>query len=352
MAASVEENQTFAEIRRENGEEISIPQLKEVFSKVDTNGDNLISFQEFCLAIEELGIRWELETAKTAFKTMDENGNKSLDWYEFSHGIHLVNPSVKAFWTNIFKSDNEPAGGDSVEQEDLATTFELEEMLEILQNKKTDWKKRNRMLNFLPVFFQDLDETEFVHYMDLLAEPLGMQITERKSAVARDACLTTALLAKHRQIALLPYVHILFPALYNAIRMNINVISESGKNAGKALIQFVPDDDSHALLNTLVKGQQEKHKQVRARIYEYLRLLAEQEWAQERLANDPIYWEKYKETLIKGTGDKDAEGRKSCFRAIIGLKLNNMEDLYQDLFENLDRSKQKAVIRTEKSMKS
>ena len=42
---------------------------------------------------------------ETAFKTMDENGNKTLDWYEFSHGIHLVNPSVKAFWHNIFKSN-------------------------------------------------------------------------------------------------------------------------------------------------------------------------------------------------------------------------------------------------------
>lgn len=343
MALNIEENQTFAEIRRENGDEITIPQLKEVFSKVDTNGDNLISFQEFCLAIEELGIQWELETAKTAFKTMDENGNKTLDWYEFSHGIHLVNPSVKAFWHNIFKT-----GGEVIEEEDLATTFALEEMVEVLSDKKSDWKKRNRMLNFLPVFFQDLNLEEFKENMEILAEPLGLQITERKSAVARDACLTTALLAKHRTIDLLPFVPILFPALFGAIRMNIKIIKESGKNAGKAIVQFVPDTEENILLNVLIAGTKERHKQVRARCFEYLEILGEQEWSQERFEKDSEYWEAYRTALISGTGDRDAEARKSTFKAILALKNDNLMHLYEDLFSKLDRAKQKAVVRAEK----
>jgi len=347
MADAHKEQQTTAEIMRERGEEITIPILKECFRKVDTNGDNLISFREFCLAIEELGIQWELDTAKTAFKTMDENGNKSLDWYEFSHGIHLVNPSVKAFWNNIF---NPKQDGEEEEQEEQST-FAVDEMNEILNDRKSDWRVRNKILAYLQAFTAELSDEEFHTIMETLIEGLASQVQTRQSAVAREGCLTVAFLCKSRGGGMLRYVPQLLPGIWGALRMKINVINEAGKNVGRAVVRFIPDDDEHILLNTLIEGTNERHKAVRARCYEYMEVLLEQEWTKTRVESQPEYWKKLKEVLKKGTGDKDAEARKAAFATILRLKNIDMNDKFSEIEDELSPSGKRAMKRAEKALK-
>lgn len=347
-AESNQMQQTTAELMREKGEEITIPILKECFRKVDTNGDNLISFREFCLAIEELGIQWELDTAKTAFKTMDENGNKSLDWYEFSHGIHLVNPSVKAFWNNIFNPKKE---GDEAEAEEEQSTFTLDEMQEILGDRKSDWRVRKNILAFLQQYTADLSLEEFHTIMEALTESLSFQVQTRQSAVARDACVTVAFLCKSRGKEMLPYIPQIYPGIWGALRMKINVINEAGKNAGRAVARFVPENDEHTMLDTLIKGTDERHGPVRARCFEYMEVMLEQEWTVELLDSQPEYWQKLKEVLKKGTGDRDADARKATFQAILRLKSLNMNERFSEIEDELSPSGKRAMKRVEKALK-
>jgi len=344
MADSHKEQQTTAEIMRERGEEITIPILKECFRKVDTNGDNLISFREFCLAIEELGIQWELDTAKTAFKTMDENGNKSLDWYEFSHGIHLVNPSVKAFWNNIFNPNEQ-------EEEEEKTSFTVDEMEEILADRKSKWQVRNNVLIFLQKYAETLSDEEFHSMMEKIIESMSFQVQTRQSAVAREACLTVANLCKNRSEAMRRYLPVLMPGIWGALRMKINVINEAGKHAGRAAVRFVPDDDEHTVLNVLTEGSKERHKAVRARCFEYLSVLLEQDWTQKRLDEDEKYWEKFKALLIKGTGDKDAEARKGAFESILAFKTLGMDERFSEIQDQLSPRGKNALKRAEKALK-
>lgn len=347
MAASHGDEQTTAEIMRERGEEVTISVLKECFRKVDANGDNLISFREFCLAIEELGIQWELDTAKTAFKTMDENGSKTLDWYEFSHGIHLVNPSVKAFWNNIFNPK-----ADEIEAEEEQSSFTVDEMQENLNGgRKVDWKLRNKTLTYLQEYVTDLSDEAFRDLMEKLQEGLAINVQTRQSAVAREACLVVAFMCKTRGAAMLPYISTINPGIWGALRMKIQVINESGKNAGRAVARFVPDNDEHELLNSIIQGTGEKHSSVRARNFEYLEVMMDQPWAQTRLNCEPEYWQKFKEVLKKGTGDKDAEARKASFSCILHLKDVGMEDKFSELEGELSSSGKRAMKRAEKALK-
>jgi len=339
------DQQTTAELMREKGEEVTIPKLKECFRKVDSNGDNLISFREFCLAIEELGIQWELDTAKKAFKTMDENGNKALDWYEFSHGIHLVNPSVKAFWHGIFNPETAAAKEEEVEQ----TEFSIPEMVEILGDKKSDWKKRNRVFSFLQEKIINISDEEFTAMLDALVEHLAFNVQERKSAVAREACLTVAVMSQHKPELLLPYVNQLYPGLFGAIRLKINIINESGKNAGRAIAKFVPDNDNHVLLDALIAGTTEKHNAVRARCFEYIDLILDHEWCQNRIKTQNDYWEKYRDILIQGTSDRDTEARKYVFQAILKLRDLKFTDKFEEIENLLPPSGKKAMNRADKS---
>merc|ERR1740123_1831482 len=224
-------------------------------------------------------------------------------------------------------------------------------MHEVLADKKSDWRQRNKVLNFFVEYCKDLSREEFAETMELLVDSLAMQVQERKSAVSREACLAVAMLSKARTTQMLPFVKQLFPGLFAAIRMNIKIINESGTNAGRAVVRFVPDSDNHELLDVLIIGTKQKHKQVRAKCFEYLEIILEQEWSRSRFDSDPEYWHKFKSVLKKGTGDKDASARKNAFKAIIALKKLDMEPLFIELEDELTPSEKKKLRRAENTLR-
>jgi len=340
---------TYAEELAEKGKELSIKDLKACFQKVDANGDNVINFAEFCMAIEELGVEWELHVAKAAFKKMDENKNKEIDWYEFTHGIHIVNPNVSAFWHNIFSTEEERKKA----VEDMNEIVSMETVYQVLADSKSKWTTRNKCLRSFYHHLQNVNESEFHEIFTKITDSYCCQLEERQSVVVKEACEQLSKIAEERKIWLLPHLVRLYPSLYAAIRMKINVINEAGIACGFDLVRNVPDNDENLLLTTLSKGTDTRHDKVRAACYEYIKVIIESATGKEKLKNEESYAELLKITLVKGCSDKGAAARQNCFKAIILLKSKEvgLTDLYQNIFDSCSKQQKRSIERADPSAK-
>merc|ERR1719336_3162975 len=113
--------------------------VREVFDRVDTDGNGTISFREFCFAMEELGLDWSIDVAKATFKEIDENKNKRLEFDEFRHALHTMNADrMEVFWTRLFQGGPPPDVAPTEEKEE---TFTVASALDLVKDKEGDWRR-------------------------------------------------------------------------------------------------------------------------------------------------------------------------------------------------------------------
>ena len=60
------------------GQPITALDIKNAWKHVDTNRDNKISFDEFCSALQKMGLKWSRGEAKAAFVQMDEDKSNCM----------------------------------------------------------------------------------------------------------------------------------------------------------------------------------------------------------------------------------------------------------------------------------
>ena len=87
-----------------------------------------------------------------------------------------MRPCLKVF---VFYWANEQ------EEEEEKTSFTVDEMEEILADRKSKWQVRNNVLIFLQKYAETLSDEEFHSMMEKIIESMSFQVQTRQSAVAR-----------------------------------------------------------------------------------------------------------------------------------------------------------------------
>ncbi|ETO09103.1 hypothetical protein RFI_28289 [Reticulomyxa filosa] len=307
--------------------------IRVAFNKVDIENSGKIHFTAFCYALEDLNIRWGIDEAKAIFTKLDEHKTKYIDFQEFKQGLFEVNgDQMESFWLRLLGKENtqeaihgkEDLRTDAFENEDEnKEPMTLEEILPIIDNKKSDWKERLRALRDLALHFtkdagSHLHKTpsEFQQEMERFKEPLALQILEMRSAVCRAACQYTAEIIIFRKQQMLPFVPFLLHKLFEARRNSIKVIAESAYNCGQVMIQNVSDNDQHILLDTLIAEFDTKFAVVRETILEYVEIIVQQ--TTDNKKDDP-YFDKIESLLTKAIADADGKVRTQAFQTLASL---------------------------------
>eukprot|EP00494_Astrolonche_serrata_P026038 UN26299 len=138
-------------------------------------------------------------------------------------------------------------------------------MIKLLENKTNDWRKRNKALQQLPIITKDYKKEEIINLFSNkgLCKNLCVQLSERRSQVIKESCLCIKSMALAHPGSISLYAPDFFPALFLCVRMNVQIISKSGMTAIANVVRHADEDSDFNILNSCVKGLDEKHDSVR-----------------------------------------------------------------------------------------
>ncbi|ETO17075.1 hypothetical protein RFI_20261 [Reticulomyxa filosa] len=304
--------------------------IRVAFRKVDAENTGKIHFTAFCYALEDLNIRWGIDEAKAIFTKLDEKKTKYIDFEEFKQGLFEVNgDQMESFWLRLLGKENtqeaihgkEDLRTDAFENEDATQgPMTLEQIMPVLDNKKSDWKERLRALRDLSLHFTNdttsplyKNHEEFVKTMEQFKEPLALQILEMRSAVSRAACQYTAEIIMFRKEEILPFTPFLLHKLFEARRNSIKVIAESAYNCGQVLVQNVRDNSEHIVLNALITEFDTKFAVVRETILEFIGIILE---LIDQVYHREVYLDKIELLMNRAIADADGKVRTQAFQTL------------------------------------
>lgn len=224
-----------------------------------------------------------------------------------------------------------PGGGDNsqagaVSQEIFEATFEAVPQLTVLSqrdiddlfktinatigDKKQDWEKRVDALKKLRALLMNNFQTNpnFPQQLKDLSIAFLDILTELRSQVIREACITLAYMSKVLRNKLDQFFMYIFQAMINLIQNAAKVISSAGIIALKYVIRYchVPK-----LLPIITSNlMQSKSKEIRSTLCEILTMVFD-EWPTRALDKNQLI---LRDALKKGISDADAEARRHSRR--------------------------------------
>lgn len=231
--------------------------------------------------------------------------------------------SVRKFGGGDTQGDNQ-AG--AVSQEVFEAAFEqvpqltvllqrdIDELFKVINNtigdKKMDWEKRVDALKKLrallinnaqtnPNFPQQLKDLS-IAFLDIL--------TELRSQVIREACITLSYMSKVLRNKLDHFFAYILQAMINLIQNSAKVISSSGITALKYVIRYVHVPKLLPIITTNL--MQSKSNIIRSTLTEMLHMIFD-EWPTRALEKNQLL---LRDALKKGITDADAEARRHSRR--------------------------------------
>ncbi|PAA85704.1 hypothetical protein BOX15_Mlig005832g2, partial [Macrostomum lignano] len=216
-------------------------------------------------------------------------------------------------------------------------TEHLSRAREILSGNVEDWEKRVECLKQLRslVLAGGAEYDEFAPGLRALEVPFRTCVTDLRSLVVREACITVAHLSRELSNKFDHFAESVLESLLSLIANSTKVISTSGIVATRLLLR-----NSHAprLLPILCQFSQSKSAIQRRYLYEFLAIL---------FANWPAaYLEKqvtaFADVFRRGLVDADQEGRAHSRRAF-WLYWATFRDPAEQLLKTLDAKTRQAV---------
>lgn len=229
-----------------------------------------------------------------------------------------------------FGASENTGGGDNqagaVSQEFFEATFEAVPQISIISqrdiddlfktinsiigDKKIDWEKRVDALKKLrallinnaqtnPNFPQQLKDLS-ISFLDIL--------TELRSQVIREACITLAYMSKVLRTKLDQFFIYILQAMINLIQNAAKVISSAGIIALKYVIRYVHVPKLIPIITSNL--MQSKSKDIRSILCEILNMVFD-EWPTRALEKNQLI---LRDALKKGISDADAEARRHSRR--------------------------------------
>jgi len=298
--------------------QISEEDLQKAFKRCDQDNDGVLRIADFCLAMESLGLQWSLDEAKSAFKLIDVNRDKSIDYEAFKHGVYHINAdNLEVFWTRLLTGEVEE------EKKEVEEEYTRELILDLLKDVKGDWRKRVKAINNLVILLKELSDADFQEDFPNWSESLTLQVKDRRSQVSRAAAENVGKIIAHRKRAFHPFVTFWFPALMAVARMTgVKVQSQSAHQLCKVLVINVSDTpEEHFTLDSIIDQYENGvHRLLKKACFEYLTIILEQiSKKDENVPSTEEYLNKIQKMLSKGIEDSDSGTRNQAFRGLAFL---------------------------------
>lgn len=332
--------QDMIDLEEDNEPLISDDELKGCWSRlVGKEEDTSLTFRQFCLAMDDLGFKWTIDEAKTIFKTMDTDKSKDISYGEFSMAVNHDLPMFEKFWAFLMHPPSNVEGEDEELEENVVMT--IDQMIELLQSTTSDWRMRVKAMRQLKEHIENMSAEDFSDLMEDLCPAFQTQLGERRSVVIKEACVCLVDIDKAQSTMFSKWVPALFPALFQCVRMNVQIINKSGMMACANIVRNTAEDDDLNVLKACLLGLEEPHNIVREVCFTYICTIFEIN----DLANQSyLFWNLVFEALQKGVNDSDSKARTQCYNAIKCMK-QKQEDKYKEFFATLETPEQKRVMR-------
>jgi len=297
-----------------------------------------LNLNQFALAMDELGFQWSLNEAKQIFKTMDTDKNKEISYTEFKSALNHELPAFSKFWGFLMHPPENNAGDDAEEEE---TQLTIDDMIQLLKSTQSDWKMRTKAMHQLKELIEHMGDEDFKDLMKDLCPAFQIQLGERRSVIIKEVCVCLVDIDKAQSALFSPYVPELFPALFQCVRMNVQVISKSGMMACANIVRNTKEDAELSVLRACLLGFEEPHSIVREVCFTYIGTIFE---INDLDAQSDDFWNLIFEGLQGGVNDSDSKARTQCYNAIKIMK-QKKEEKYKEFFESLAKAEQKRVMR-------
>jgi len=327
--------------------------IRRVFNQVDTDNDGFVRFREFCFAMEDLGLNWGIDEAKSTFKKLDQNRDKAIDFDEFKNALYIINAdNMEVFWTRLLTG----APKEEKQEEEKVIDFTLESVMELIINKDGYWKMRVKALQALPNLTKDMKEEQFRTEFEKFQEPLTIQLKDRRSAVCREACSNLAEIIVQRREQFSPFVAFFFPHLMEVVRMKaVKVMSQSAHQCTKVLVSNVIDTPESAVMLTALTTcfETAQHGEVKKAVFEYLSSILEKMHSESedvlKLRNDESYMDRIEKLLGQGISSSDAKTRSQAFTALAFVSFFD-EERSKRIMESMSKAVVKKFNRVKNKM--
>merc|ERR1719483_313812 len=288
--------------------------------------------------MDELGFQWSLHEAKQIFKTMDTDKNKEISYTEFKSALNHELPAFSKFWGFLMHPPENNAGDDAEEEE---TQLTIDDMIQLLKSTQSDWKMRTKAMHQLKELIEHMGDEDFKDLMKDLCPAFQIQLGERRSVIIKEVCVCLVDIGKAQSALFSPYVPELFPALFQCVRMNVQIISKSGMMACANIVRNTKQDAELSVLRACLLGFEEPHSIVREVCFTYIGTIFEINDLDDQ-SDD--FWNLVFEGLQGGVNDSDSKARTQCYNAIKIMK-QKKEEKYKEFFESLAKAEQKRVMR-------
>jgi len=324
--------------------QISEDDIAEAFKRCDMDGNGFLTLKEFCFAMESLNLQWSLDDAKSAFKMLDENNDKTIDFEEFKAGIYHINAdNLEVFWTRLLTGEVDE------EEKEVEEKWTVELITDLLQDKKADWKKRVNAMENLVVYLKDLSSDQFKGEFLSWSEKLVLQVQDRRSQVSRAASESIAKIAAHRKNDFHSFVKWMFPELMLVVRMTgVKVVSQAAHQLVKVIVKNVHDTIvDHSVLDSITTAYStgKVHKLQRKSAFDYLTIILEQiEQKNPEVPTSEPYMNKIEIMLAEGVSDADGATRSQAFTALAHLSFVD-PDRSTKLMDGMSRVVRKKFLR-------
>jgi len=125
----------------------------------------------------------------------------------------------------------------------LPTSLSGSEINKLLKDTKGKWQKRIRALTEFVIIYtrEKVTKDTFDAEFRKVKKGWGLQLTDRRSAVVRNATLALAKLGQRRPRQMSKYTGSLIEILFECVRTKVEVISLSGIHCATSLVVCVPD---------------------------------------------------------------------------------------------------------------
>jgi len=246
------------------GQEVTHQDIQAMFESIDINGDQRISKKELMNFFSDNQI--EDSNYIEVFKALDENNNKMVSFDEFESYVYAIPPGHFSTWAALFSMSH-------LEFEPTEADYKID-YVGACKTRTRDWQGRiEAMEAFCRIILETAgDEKSFHKNFRPMKEPLMTQLGDRRSIPVRACCAVLSKLALNRRNWLYKYSKRVLTVLFEVVRLNVEIMSDSGDQCCQAWISSMDDRKCEIIkyLATLVRS---KHEKVKVRATEYVIIL-------------------------------------------------------------------------------